>query len=231
MKKLGLFLITSLAAVFFAACNDSDGDYASQWAFVSVSPLANNDYYFRLDDGKTVYPGDKSRTGAYNAKADQRAIIFFNYLKDAAEGYDYNVALYGVQNIYSGETRTVSTETEVKELPTDRTSFVGAKLNDNYLNLGIGFNASDLEKHCFLLVENTFTQIASENKEEGYLNLELRHDADGDTSGYDYMDRYVSFRFGDDFKALLKDKKGIILRVSTRLNGDQYIKIELYRAK
>ena len=60
-----------------------------------------------------------------------------------------------------------------------------------------------------------------------YQNLELRRDAHGDEGGYNY-DRYVSFKL-DSFKEDLEGKKGIILRVNTRMNGVKYIKIELPR--
>lgn len=72
MKRFGLFLLVTMAAAIFTSCNDSDGDYPRLSAFASVKPLENNDFYVVLDDGKTVYPGDKSRIGSYKAEEDQR---------------------------------------------------------------------------------------------------------------------------------------------------------------
>lgn len=80
-----------------------------------------------------------------------------------------------MRNIYTGETRIVTTQEEVEELPDAQTSYFGGSMNSNWLNVGIGFNASDLSKHKFLLVRNDFTQIDPDNKKAGYLNLELRH--------------------------------------------------------
>lgn len=108
MKRFGFITLAVLTAVFFSSCNDSDGDYASSWAFASAETLSN-DYYFVLDDDKTVYPSDKSRVAGYKPEDDQRVIIFFNLLKTGVEGYDYNIALYDVRNIYTGETRIVTT--------------------------------------------------------------------------------------------------------------------------
>ena len=230
MKKFGFIVLAVLTATFFASCNDSDGDYASSWAFASVKTLANNDYYFILDDEKTVYPSDKSRVGAYNAEDDKRTIIFFNLLKNSVTGYDYNIALYGIREIYTGQTRIVTTQEEVDALPDAQTSYFGSRLSSNYLNVGIGFNAADLSKHKFLLVRNDVTAIDPDNKKEGYLNLELRHDADGDTSGYSYDDRYVSFKL-DEFKEDLEGKSGIILRMNTRQNNVVYIQIDMPKEK
>ena len=136
-----------------------------------------------------------------------------------------------MRNIYTGETRIVTTQEEVEELPDAQTSYFGGSMNSNWLNVGIGFNASDLSKHKFLLVRNDFTQIDSDNKKEGYLNLELRHDAGTDTSGgYSYDDRYVSFKL-DQFKEDLEGMNGIILRMNTRQNGVIYLQINMSKEK
>lgn len=231
MKNFGLFLLGALVLAALTACNDSDGDYARNGAFVTVKALAENDYFFELDDNKTAYPSDKTRIGAYNAVEGRRVVIYFNLLPASLPGYDYNIALYAVQEIYSGQTRVVSTEEELDELPDDKTSYIGYSLDGfNYLNLGIGFYATDLSKHKFLLVRNDVTELDPENKEEGYLNLELRHDAGGDTSGYDFMDRYVSFPL-DEFREELADKKGVVLRVNTRYNKVKYIRLKRAGAK
>ena len=227
MKRFGLFLLVTMAAAIFTSCNDSDGDYPRLSAFATVKPLENNDFFVVLDDGKTVYPGDKSRIGSYKAEEGQRVIIYFNLLNNKVEGCDYNMALYYIQDIYLGGTKVVTTQEELDALEDDKTSFKDARLNNNYLNVWIGFNACDLTKHTFLLVRNDVTEIAPEYTEEGYLNLELRRDAHGDEGGYNY-DRYVSFKL-DSFKEDLEGKKGIILRVNTRMNGVKYIKIELPR--
>lgn len=228
MKRFGFIALAVVTAVFFSSCNDSDGDYASSWAFASVETLANNDYYFVLDDDKTVYPSDKSRIGGYTPQDEQRVILFFNLLKTGVPGYDYNIALYGVREIYTGKIQIVTTQEELDELPDAKTSYFGSRLNSNYLNVGIGFSASDLSKHKFLLVRNDVTQIDPDNKKEGYLNLELRHDAGSDTGGYSYDDRYVSFKL-EQFKEDLEGMSGIILRMNTRQNGVIYLKIDMQK--
>lgn len=114
MKRFGLFLLVTMAAAIFTSCNDSDGDYPRLSAFASVKPLENNDFYVVLDDGKTVYPGDKSRIGSYKAEEDQRVVIYFNLLNNKVEGYDYNMALYYIQDIYSGGTKVVTTQEELR---------------------------------------------------------------------------------------------------------------------
>lgn len=226
MKKFCLFLFAAIAGAMCAGCDDDRNDYPSQWAFATVCPLENNDYYFVLDNGKSLYPGDKSRIGAFQAKADARAVVYFTLLKQPAPGYDYNAELYAIQDVYVGSTLIVDSSSETEGLPDDKISFFGARFSTGYLNLSVGFDATDLEKHSFKLIYDSEAEIDAENRREGYLNVELRHDADGDITGRDYSNLFVSFPLNDDFKALLAGKQGIILRVNTRLNGVKYIQID-----
>lgn len=67
-----------------------------------------------------MYPGDKSRIGSYKAEEDQRVVIYFNLLNNKVEGYDYNMALYYIQDIYSGGTKVVTTQEELDALEDDK---------------------------------------------------------------------------------------------------------------
>lgn len=228
MKKLGLLLFAALGMVLFVACNDSDGDYPQRSAFATVKTLENNDYYFVLDDQTTIYPSDKSRIGSYNAKDDQRVIIAFTLLRDGIDGYDYNMAIYLIQNIYSGETVVIKTQDELEALADDQTSYLGANIEGDFLNVGVGFSASDLKKHQFKLVLNEVPaeEVQDSDISDKYQTLELRRDANGDNGGYNYENLYVSFKL-DEFKEQLDGKQGIILRVNTRFNGVKLIAIDL----
>lgn len=226
MKKIAFILAAALAAIIFFSCNDSSGDYAQNWAFASVKNLTDNDYYFVLDNDKTAYPGDKSRVGGYLPEDGSRVIIYFTKMEVQAPGYDYNIELYYISEIYSGDTKTVTTREELDALPDDRVSYLGSSYSSGkYLNIGVGFYASDLNKHSFTLVRSEINNPSAASK-SGYVNLELRHDADGDNKGYSYDNMYVSFRL-DEILSEPELVEGIILRVNTRYNGIQYVTIKL----
>ena len=116
MKKFGLFLIAALAGTAFTSCNDDDGDYPKYSPLITtVHSLDGGDYYFQRDNGETLYPGDKSRVPGYKPDPDktQRTIIWFNLLS-GIEGYDYNIALYNVENIFTGTSMIVDTHADRK---------------------------------------------------------------------------------------------------------------------
>lgn len=223
MKKTGLFLIAALTAVLFSACNDSDGDYAPYQYFVTVKPLADKDYYFQLDNQKTIYPGDKTRIGAYQATEGQRAVVRFNLLDVSKQGYDYNAEMYMIENIFTGSSRIVTTQEELDEIPDVKTSYFDGQVAGGYMTLIVGYPVLDNTKHSFEVIRN---EVAPLETTPGYLDLELRHDDGGDKGSVDYQ-YYISIDLSE-LGDLLKGKKGITLRVNTQLNGVKYIPIPLH---
>ncbi|WP_418982885.1 hypothetical protein [Alistipes sp.] len=219
MKKTGLLLLA--AAAFLASCNDTDGDYAAYSYFVTVKTSTEAPYYFQLDDNKTLYPGDTSRIGAYKPEDGQRAILYFNLLPDNVPGYDYNIAAYYIRDIYTSEAR-IMTQDELDALADDAVSLIDAQLSGKYLTLRVAYPVSDNSKHKFRLVRVQTPQQTPTH--EGYLDVELRHDADGDTGSDDYY--YISFSL-DELKEPMQGMKGLTLRVKTQLNGVKYVQISL----
>lgn len=225
MKKIAFLFCAALAAVALPSCNNNDGDYPSYAYFVTVHPIqlaGSSDYYFTLDDQKTAYPSDKSRIGAYTAKEGQRAVIYFNTLSEKREGYDYNIALYELQDIYTGSARIITDPEEMKALPDDKFSYGGSKLTKRYLTSLLAYPVNDNKKHKFELIYDQ--SMPQTQAEEGYLDVQLRHDRGGETSGV-ASEYYVSFDL-TELQSLLEGKKGINLRINTQLNDVKSVKID-----
>ena len=238
MKKFGLFLIAAIAVTAFTSCNDDDGDYPRNNPLITtVRTLDGGDYYFQRDNGETLYPGDKSRIPGYKAEDKQRAIIWFNLLS-GIQGYDYNIALYAVDNIYTGTSEVVSTPERLEELGDDPTGYPTAY--ENYFNLSKEwltvyalYAVTDNSKHSFSVIVNDVPEVEptaeSGESDENYLDVELRHNADGDLSGVD-RGYYLSFDLSG-IAERLEGKKGITLRIKTRENGTKYLKLDLPQEK
>ena len=113
MKKFGWLLLTLLAALPFTACNDDEGGYPYNYVYgiiTTVHTIGEEDYYFERDNGQTLYPSEKP--ALYEAREGSRAIIYFDLLESIPD-YDYNIRLFGVDNIYTGAARVVTTQEEL----------------------------------------------------------------------------------------------------------------------
>ena len=127
MKKFGLFLIAAIAVTAFTSCNDDDGGEPLRTLITTVRTLDGGDYYFQRDNGEKLYPSDKTRVPDYKGKERQRAIIWFNLLKESVPDYDYNIALYAVDEIFTGKAQVVNTAEELEALGTAKTGFKDSK--------------------------------------------------------------------------------------------------------
>ncbi len=225
MKKRGLFLIPALAALL-SACNDDDGDYPRYTPLITTVrtiDASGSDYYFQRDNGQTLYPSDKSRVAAYRATDRQRAVIWFNLLQ-GIQGYDYNIALYAVQEIYTGTSEEVDTPARLEELGDSPASITPAycNLSDEWLTLYLGYPVMDNSKHDFTLIVNRVE--TPEESHEGYLDVELRHNSGSDLTGYTQW-YYVSFDL-TPIAPLLEGKQGVTLKIKTQQNGTKYLRLE-----
>ena len=226
MKKIGLLFLTALLSMTLPACNDDDGDYPYVYGLITtVHTLGDKEYYFERDNGQTLYPSEKSAT--FEAEEGKRAVIYFDLLEGIPD-YDYNIRLFGVDNIYTGAARVVTTQEELDRLGSDGAGFPTAywkyfNLTKKWLTLYLLYPVTENDKHAFTVIVNKVSEPGQ--SEEGYLNLELRHSAGGDVAGYT-LGYYVSFDM-EPIAAELEGKKGIILRIDTRENGTKYLKMDL----
>lgn len=222
MKK-HLFILTTLLAtvLLFPSCNDSEGDYPEYWSFATVKTLDNNDYYFLLDNQKTVYPGDKTRIAGYEAKEGQRTVIYFNILPVETPGYDDNIALYSIENILTKDVAIITTQEEMDDIGDDRIRVIKAWLAGQYLNITFEFPTDGSTKHFINVIENKLNPSGTTS--EGYLSLEFRHNAYNDTRGL-LASGIASFKI-DQLDPQVD--KGISLRVKNLQGEISYLQIEL----
>lgn len=210
MKKAALFLVAGLAAISLPSCHDSNSDYAKYAEFVTVhTSTFSGDYYFEIDNGKTIYPGDKSRIGTYEATEGKRAYVAFDLLPKL-EGYDYNAKIYSIGNLFTGKARTVSTQDELSDIKDDPISIDGARLAKKHFTLGVIYPVNDNSKHEFELIINDVNPTTTN---EGYIDVELRHNAGGELMG-GANKYFISFDL-EQIKHRLEGAKGVTLRVKS----------------
>lgn len=128
MKKIHMLcsLLAALCLTAFTGCNDNDGDYTNVYGLITTIHTigegdGTTDYYFERDNGETLYPSE--RPSGFEAEENRRAVIYFDLLAGAVEGYDYNIRLYRVEKIFTGTSQVVTTQEELEALGGDRTGF------------------------------------------------------------------------------------------------------------
>lgn len=225
MKKLGFLFLSVFAVTLFVSCSkDSDGDYPAKALIATVRTLDDGGYYFERNNHETLFPGDRSRVPSYAARDGQRAIIWFSLLSDVA-GYDYNIELYAVENIFTGKSETVSDAARLDELGNAATSITPANcsLSREWLTLHVGYPVTDHARHSFTLVVNEVEE--PEEHYDGYLDVELRHNPGGDLAGYTHF-TYISFDLSG-ISERLAGMQGVTLRIRTQQNGTKYLRFDL----
>ena len=228
MKKFGLFLLGALTMLGVTSCNDDDGDYPRNTPLITtVCPLEGGDYYFERDNGDRLYPSDKSRVPGYKPDGDQkqRAIIWFSLLDQTIPGYRYNIALYAVNEIYTGTSEVVDNTARLEELGDAKTGYqlTTFNLSREWLTFCALYSCNLNSKHTFTLaVDKSGTTEFKESK-EGYLDVVVLHDDQDDQGGPD-CGFYISFDL-TPLAAELEGKEGINLLIPTRENGNREIKL------
>ena len=103
MKKLrttlAAFLLLLIAMPVLQSClDDWNDDERSSLTIGTVRIIDGKDYYFALDEGTRMFPGDTAQVNNYTLVEGQRAFVYFNLLDEKVDGYDYNAKINHVEN-------------------------------------------------------------------------------------------------------------------------------------
>ncbi|MEG2370843.1 MAG: NigD-like C-terminal domain-containing protein [Alistipes sp.] len=227
MRKFQFIGLALLAIVpLLQSCNDADGDYPSLAALTTVQvPAGTSDYYFHLDNNKTVYPGDKSRIGAYDTtdKDGKRAIVYYSLLDQKKEGFDYNATMYDIVDVLTKKVEVATTAEEVKPFGNDRINIKQVWISGGWLNILYVLETSGLKSHKISLIENK-TATAPAGMPADYTYLEFRQFADGDNVGRLYSN-YVCYKL-DAYDPAVTGKKGFYIRVNGLGGNVSYLTVD-----
>ncbi len=188
MKKI-FFSLLALITFALSSCNDGEEGNQAYQKFVTVRTLDATDYYFEMDNKKTIYPANKSNL-IYTPKDGQRAIMLFSLEKTEAPGYDYHATIYTIYNIYTNFVEAMPVS-DIPQQPNYPLEISDAVLAGDWLTIRVAHPASaeTIGKHTYKVVydENNFE--ANSN----YINLNLLHDAKGDSQETSSLYNDISF--------------------------------------
>ena len=228
MKKLrtilAAFLLLFIATPVLQSClDDWDDDEHPSLAIGTVRIIDGKDYYFALDEGTRMFPGDTTQVNNYTLVEGQRAFIYFNLLDEEVTGYDYNAKINHVENILTKDIYFMPAE-KADSIGDDRININNMWITDNYLNIQYQLyhsNSND-KKHMLNLIVNEASD--GKNDKEGYITLEFRQNAYGDEPLIPGQG-LVSFKL-DKIADRIPGKTGLNIRVKSLHDGEYYKTID-----
>lgn len=214
MKRISHYLIMLVAMVLPAvlqSCDDgNDDEYRKLYpnAIVTVKTAADNTVYLQLDNNTTLYPENITKH-PFEGK-EVRARINFERTKGQANGYTTAVHVNWMDSILTKATvPSLGGDEENKKYGDNAIEVVDSwetVCEDGYLTLRLRTIWGTQHKpHYLNLVSGT-------NPDNPY-ELELRHNADGDTVGY-MGDALVAFNL-----SALPDTQGQTVDLKIKYKG------------
>ncbi len=223
MKRFNLFLVSMLAILAFTtqSCDNKDGysigDIGMSWATVRV--ISGNTYYLDSDRFGTLWlSADAARW--YKPVDGERVISYFNPLADNYNNYDMAIKLEAIYPILTKNIAEITPENE-EEFGNDPIIIYKGNLwiDNGYMNIIFRQDMPLVDKHFINLVQGE--SIDGDMKD--YVYLALRYNTYNDLSGY-WQNGAVSFNL-DSID--LTGKKGIILRMNSKENGEIELEMNL----
>lgn len=217
LKTLGIAsLFACLMAPALQSCLDDDDKKYSQLTIGTIEVIEGKDYYFSLDAGGKMYPGDTTQINNYPLKSDQRTFVYFDLLDEKVPGYDYNAIIYRIENILTKDIVRVPSEESEKNVGNDRINITNLWITGDYLNIQyqLYYDEASDKKHLLNVILKEQTDLADGGD---YLTLEFRHNAFNEKENK-LGSGLVSFKL-EKIKELLAGKKGINIRYHSLYEG------------
>ena len=216
MKKLQMiaFALIVVLTPFLQSCMNDDGPNDSLViSTVKVPDADSKEYYFVLDNGEKMFPGDTHWVSGYKAIDGQRAFVICNELDQPVAGYDYNVEVKDIRNITTKDVIDLTEENKDK-IGNDKINATYMWIAQGYLTIEFQYMGTHSEdkKHFLNLVVNKLS-IMNPKVDDDYLTLEFRHNAEGDLPNQ-LEEGYVSFKL-KEIEEEMTGKIGLKIRVNT----------------
>ncbi len=224
MTFVALMILFLTMPMLQSCLDDWDNDYDTLFAIGTVKVIEGKDYYFALDEGSKLYPGDTTYVRNYALVDGQRAFVYFSELKEPVTGYDYNAQIKHIENILTKDIYFMPAEKN-DSIGDDRINATDFWITGDYLNIKYQFyHSNDTEKkHMLNLVVNEAS--TSEGDKADYVDLELRHNAFNDNQ-ISLGTGLVSFKL-DNITDLLAGKKGLNIRVKSLYDGERFATVDI----
>ncbi len=200
MAFMGVFMLQS--------CDNGDSE-PTYVALVTAVVPQEGAISFKTDDQKTYHIGE-TLLGTLQMEDGDRAVIRFSYLKEAVQGYNYNIKLRGLNKILTKDVVDLTAENK-DEIGNDKLLLLKdySSLTKGYFNAQIQFPQGSTTPKVNLVVNKI--NVAEEGD---YTVLELRLNNNGTTTSSSMSGGVVCFKLGD-LDPTITGKKGLKILVNT----------------
>jgi hypothetical protein len=214
-----IIVFAAIVGIFFSSCtkwlDNDDNNYADYKAWGTITCFkSSNDFMIITDDSLKLVPLNTSQLSDYKPIDGQRVEVLYSIDKEQSSVYSdpkqYNVNIFSIDDIL---TKDILQTNQIDTVAKDGIDPISIWISNNiytnrkYINIYFKVLTSNLKPHLIYLVSD-----ASKNPidEEGYYNLEFRHNANGDDYGY-YAQGKVSFLLNEEIIA--DNVKGIRMKI------------------
>lgn len=230
MKEFKSFLFIFAAIIVFPvlqSCLDDDEDDSQVLVISTINRMGEDskEFYFTLDDGKTMFPNNAHLWSGKEYEDGQRAFVMFNTLDEPVKGYDYNIEVEQIAEVLTKDIITMGEGDNTEEKIGDdkiNATYMWITQDKKYLTIEYQYYGTHTEdkKHFLNLVINPAAAVPATEGDDGengstedkFVNLEFRHHSEGDAPTR-LGEGYVSFKL-DKIKQQMEGMKGLRIRVN-----------------
>lgn len=203
---LTLLFITSVLYLF--SCQSSRtypiGGYTIEMGVVSED--ANGNYFFTLDNGKTLWCTG-TPVNRLGVRLNQRVLINYSILNTTRIGYTYNVQLNHLDTILTK--KIMLTNSQISDsVGDDPIQIYQAWISGGYVNINYTITGGAKRHILTLVMDTTLSEVRT---------LQLRHNSQQDSMTNLYAG-YISFSLSRIRPFFQEDSIGLSLRYKTK-NG------------
>lgn len=240
MKKFKFiaFILAILTTMpLLQSCLNDDDSSSDSLVISTINKISpdSKDFYFTLDDGKTMFPSNTLGMGSQNYVEGQRAFVVFNELDQPVAGYDYNIEVKRIKEILTKDIVTLGEGENTEEKIGDdkiNATYMWITQDNKYLTIEFQYLGThvDENKHFLnLVVNHKESESTTDADTNDYIDLEFRHNSEGDSPDH-LGEGYVSFNL-NEIKEQLEGKKGLRIRVNSIYAGEKFYKVDFSSSK
>ena len=128
-KFIAFFIAVMTTMPILQSCLDDDDSSSDSLVISTINLISpdSKDFYFTLDDGKTMFPSNGNGWISDKNKDGQRAFVIFKELEEPVKGYDYNIQVREIKEILTKEIVTMGEGENTEEKIGDD------KINSTYM--------------------------------------------------------------------------------------------------